>query len=274
MCAYLGQAKGIFRVPNAKCTLFENITGADYTSELVKGSFDMGVCGTPALLPAFKRTQEYSVIGTEICNYPPFYLMADMSIQKPENLRNKVIAINKLRTCPDSVIRTILSDAAVPVSSVKIATLVTPPKQIEAIRKNEIDAAVLWEPWVSYAERVFGWHIVFDCPKLMQPSNYAFLLYCRRSLIETKPELIQNCLDAYVNSTKYATDNVSELLELNYKFDYVGQEDVEQAIGRERSLWNTNPVFDEAIGETAEKELREQGVIGPDFHLNNFVAVL
>lgn len=73
----------------------------------------MGTCGTPLLMNAFERTDAYAVIGTSNSNFPPFYLIAPDSIQKVEALEGQVIAINKFRTCPDSIIRQVITNAGV-----------------------------------------------------------------------------------------------------------------------------------------------------------------
>jgi len=272
MGVFLGKAKGIFKVPGSELTLFENLTGADYTEELVKGTFDMGTCGTPPLMAALERTSEYAVIGTSNSNFPPFYLIAPDTIQNIKALEGKVIAINKFRTCPHSIIQHVLTDSGVAVDNVKLVALVTPAKFIEAITNKKIAAAMLWEPWVSYAERVFNWHIVVDCPKAIRPSNWAHLIYVRRSILEDKPDLVRNYVSAYQKSIEYAKNNIHELLSLDYPMDYVTPEDIERAVKREVPLWNTNPAFDEVIAETAERDLKNQKVISVDFSLQPFVA--
>ncbi len=272
MGVFLGQTKGIFHVPGSELTLFENLTGADYTEELVKGTFDMGTCGTPPLMAALERTDAYAVVGTSNSNFPPFYLIAPESIQGVEALDGKVIAINKFSTCPDSIIRHVLTNAGVLLGTVKIVALVTPPKFIEAIVHNEIQAAMLWEPWVSYVQRVFNWHVVVDCPKVIQPSNWAHLLYVRRSILNDRPDLVRDYISVYQKSIEYAKNNMHELLSLDYPVDYVTAEDIEKAVKREVPLWNTNTVFDKVIAETAERDLKNQKMISVAFSLQSFVV--
>jgi len=272
MGVFLGKAKGIFNVAGTELTIFENLTGADYTKELIAGRFDMGTCGTPPLMAALERTDEYAVIGTANSNSPPFYLMTPGSIQEIKALEGKVIAINQFRTCLHSVIQQVLTDAGVSLANVKFVPLVTPVKYIDAIVNNEIHAAVLWEPWVSYAERVLNWHILVDCPKVIQPSNWAHMIYTRRSLLENHPDLVRSYLSAYQKSIEYAKNNIHELLSLNYQMDFVTDEDLEKAIKREVPLWNTNPAFDNVIATTAEKDLKKQKVISASFSFQQFVA--
>jgi ABC-type nitrate/sulfonate/bicarbonate transport system substrate-binding protein len=272
MGVFLGKAKGIFNVPGTELTLFENLTGADYTEELVKGTFDMGTCGTPPLMAALERTDAYAVVGTSNSNFPPFYLIAPDSIQSAAALDGKVIAINNFRTCPDSIIRQVLTNAGVSLENVRIVALITPAKFIEAIAKKDIQAAMLWEPWVSYAERVFKWKVVVDCPKVIQPSNWAHLIYVRRSTLKDRPDLVRSYIGAYKKSIEYAKNNMHELLSLDYPMDHVNTEDLEKAIKREVPLWNTNPAFDNVIAETAEKDLKKQKVISGNFSFQPFVV--
>jgi ABC-type nitrate/sulfonate/bicarbonate transport system substrate-binding protein len=272
MGVFLGKAKGIFNVPGTELTLFENLTGADYTEELVKGTFDMGTCGTPPLMAALERTDAYAVVGTSNSNFPPFYLIAPDSIQSAAALDGKVIAINNFRTCPDSIIRQVLTNAGVSLENVRIVALVTPAKFIEAIAKKDIQAAMLWEPWVSYVERVFKWEVVVDCPKVIQPSNWAHLIYVRRSILKDRPDLVRSYIGAYKKSIEYAKNNMHELLSLDYPMDHVNTEDLEKAIKREVPLWNTNPALDNVIAETAEKDLKKQKVISGNFSFQPFVV--
>ncbi len=272
MGVFLGKAKGIFIVPGTELTLFENLTGADYTEELVKGTFDMGTCGTPPLMAALERTDAYAVVGTSNSNFPPFYLIAPDSIQSAAALDGKVIAINNFRTCPDSIIRQVLTNAGVSLENVRIVALVTPAKFIEAIAKKDIQAAMLWEPWVSYAERVFKWKVVVDCPKVIQPSNWAHLIYVRRSILKERPDIVRSYIGAYKKSIEYAKNNMHELLSLDYPMDHVNTEDLEKAIKREVPLWNTNPALDNVIAETAEKDLKKQKVISDNFSFQPFVV--
>lgn len=212
------------------------------------------------------------MIGTSNSNFPPFYLIASPSIEKVEHLRRKVIAINRLRTCPDSVLRQLLTETHVRHEEVKIVVLVEPSRFIDAIDKGDIDAAMLWEPWVSYVERVYQWRIIADCPRVIHPSNYAHLIYAKKSLLEECPTLARSYVDAYRRSIEYAKTHTRELLKLDYPMDYACPQDLEKAIQREVPLWNTNPSLDYDILSRAERELKDQGVITPEFSIQNVVV--
>lgn len=276
MPLFLGKSKGIFSVPGSDCTIFENISGADYTVELVKGRFDMGHIGTPPGMAALERTNEYRVIGTGVCNYPPFYLIANPSINCVKDLMEKTIVINKHGSCPDSVIKALLDRENLRTDDVSIVTILSTGQVLNAIEKGEIQAAVLEEPWVSLAERKYGWQVIEDCPKVLKPFNYCFLLYARRSLIEEYPLLVKGYLEAYQKSCEYAKKNIQEIVELGYNFQSENHiataQDVLNALNREAGIWNTNLELDWTIVKEAEKLLKSQGVIADKFCIEDYIV--
>lgn len=105
---FLGIARGIFGPPGVRVETTENLTGADSTEAVVAGRFDMGHLGSPPLFAALARTDEYVIVGQAIMRSPCFYVVAAPGICSVRQLRGKTVALNKLRTCPHSIIRTLL----------------------------------------------------------------------------------------------------------------------------------------------------------------------
>ena len=73
---FLGLKRGAFGPPGLRVEVTNNLTGADYTENLVLGRFDMGHMGTPPLFAALARTDEYVIVGqavmrTACCACPP-----------------------------------------------------------------------------------------------------------------------------------------------------------------------------------------------------------
>jgi ABC-type nitrate/sulfonate/bicarbonate transport system substrate-binding protein len=194
---YLGCKTGTFTLPGVQIETRDNLTGADYTQELLAGGYDMGHIGTPPLFAALTRSQEYTIIGQGLVKYPPFYVMAPATTGSLRELAGQVVSLNKLRTCPHSIIRTLLRWEGMAEDQIQLVSLVEGEAIVESIRRGDSAAAVLWEPYVSYVERVFGWKILAEGRTVMLPSNYGILVYARRSLLAAQPELVRNVLAAY-----------------------------------------------------------------------------
>jgi hypothetical protein len=121
---YLSLQTGTFKVPGVQIEARDNLTGADYTEALVAGTYDMGHIGTPPLFAALVRTQKYQIVGLGLVQYPPFYLMAPASVSSVRDLAGQVVTLNKLRTCPHSIIRTLLRWEGMEEDQVRLATVV------------------------------------------------------------------------------------------------------------------------------------------------------
>ena len=123
------------------------------------------------------------------------------------------------------------------------------------------------EPWVSYFERVLNWRIIVDCTRSIRESNYAYLIYVKKSLLNENPSLVSAYRDAYAKSIKYAKENINELMVLDYSIDNIHACDLESAINREVPLWNENTGLDDDILANAVRELKRQGILHSRIHL-------
>jgi ABC-type nitrate/sulfonate/bicarbonate transport system substrate-binding protein len=207
---YLALARGTFGPPGLVVEVSDNVTGADYTENLVAGKYDMGHIGTPPLLAALARTDEYVIVGHAVMRQACFYVIALPTVRSLRDLQGGVIALNKPRTCPHSIVRTLLREAGMTAGDVTLRTLVDGWVINEAIGRGEVTAAVNWEPYVSQAERQHGWHVIGDGRTVIDPSNYGYLLYARRSLVATEPALVAQMVRTYSEAVRYAMEHIDE----------------------------------------------------------------
>lgn len=272
---FLGIARGVFGPPDLRIETTENLTGADYTEAVVAGRFDMGHIGTPPLLAALARTDEYVIVGQAIMRSPCFYLVAAPGITSVRQLKGKTVALNKLRTCPHSIVRTLLRREGMREGDVTLATLVEGARINEAIGRGDVAAAVNWEPYVSQAERAFGWHILADGREVIDPSNYGYMLYARRRLVAEQPALVRAVVAGYAASVRYAAEHLAEAAETLYgRLPSVAPEDIDRALRRDAVSWNWDPRIDPDFLDRVLAELKAQEVIPPDFDVTRFVVRL
>jgi ABC-type nitrate/sulfonate/bicarbonate transport system substrate-binding protein len=270
---YLGLARGAFGPPDVRIEVTDNLTGADYTENLVAGRFDMGHIGSPPLFAALARTDAYAVVGQAVMPTACFYVIAPPGVRSMAELKGKVIALNKLRTCPHSIVRTALRQAGVEESEVTLRTLVEGTAINEAIARGEVAAAVNWEPYVSQAERRFGWRILADGRTVIEPANYGYLLYARRELLRRAPELVARMIHDYGAAVKYAVEHLDEAAQtLEGRIPGITREDIDSALRRDAPSWTWNTTLDRAFIDRILVELRAQAVVMPDFDVRRALA--
>lgn len=270
---YLALRRGVFGPPDVAVDVSDNVTGADYTENLVAGKYDMGHIGTPPLFAALARTDEYVVVGQAVMRQACFYVIAPAAVPSLRDLRGRVIALNKLRTCPHSIVRTLLREAGMAETDVTLRTLVDGWTINEAIGRGEVAAAVNWEPYVSQAERLYGWHVIGDGRRVIDPSNYGYFLYARRSLAVAEPGLVAEMVRAYAEAVRYAMTHVDEAaVTLHGRIPGVEPVDIERGLRRDMAGWTWDTRLDPAFLARVMTELREQDVVPADFDVARVLA--
>jgi NitT/TauT family transport system substrate-binding protein len=270
---FLGLQRKMFAPPGVHVEVTNNLTGADYTENLVARRFDMGHIGTPPLFAALARTDEYVIVGQAVMRTACFYVIAPPEVRSLRQLAGKTIALNKLRTCPHSIVRTCLAREGMTESDVVLRTLVEGAVINEAIGRGEVAAAVNWEPYISQAEREFGWHVIADGRTVIDPPNYGYLLYARRRLVEREPALVARMLANYSASVKYAMEHLDEAARtLDGTIPRILPEDVDRALRRDIEGWTWDTRLDPAFLERIVRELRAQAVVPSDFDVTGVVA--
>lgn len=270
---YLALTRGVFGPPGLTVEVSDNITGADYTENLVAGEYDMGHIGTPPLFAALARTDEYVIVGQAVMRQACFYVIAPSTVRSLRDLRGQVIALNKLRTCPHSIVRTLLREAGMTEADVTLRALVDGWVINEAIGRGEVAAAVNWEPYVSQAERRYGWHVIGDGRTVIDPSNYGYLLYARRSLVAEEPALVTRMVRAYADAVRYAMEHVDEAAATLYgRIPGIEPVDIDRGLRRDLAGWTWDTRLDPAFIERVMAEMREQTVVPADFDVERVLA--
>lgn len=268
---YVGMSAGIFAAPGVTITANDNITGADYTEEVVAGRLDMGHMGTPPLFAALNRTREIAIVGQGLVRYPPFYVLTAPSVNSISQLKGRRVAINERQTCPHSILRTLLRWHALDETDVDLVTLIDGWEMASAAGRNDLAAVVIWEPYASYLERAHGWRIVANGHDVIRPSNYAFCLWAQRGLIREAPDLLCHMLAGYSRSVAHVKAHPKSVGEYVGRFPLVSPSDVEHGIARESALWSADLAVDPVLMKHVIAELEIQGIVDKQFVLDQYL---
>jgi len=266
---YLGLQRQMFGPPELHVTARDNVNGAEYTQALLAGEFDMGHVGTPPLFAALAQTDEYVIVGQGVVRYPCFWVVAPAEVLSFRELAGKSIGLNKRQTCSHSIICTLLDREGLDESAVDLQILVDYARISETIGSGTLAAAVLCEPYVSYTERVYGWHVLIEGRRVIDPSNFGICVYARRQLVDDQPDLVARMVSDYASCVGYAMDYMDEAAQALYgKFPAFLPEDIDRAVRRDTPNWTSDTTIDEAFLSVALEELKEQSIVPPGFVLD------
>jgi len=232
-----------------------NLTGADYTEELLHGRYDIAHIGTPPLITAIAQGAPYRVLARGAYELAPFYLLTGPGPARGRSAQLRV-AVNKARTCPHSVLASILSGDGRSLSDIELITLVTPERMLAAAREGAVDAVVIWEPFASQLELELGWRVTLDASTLT-PSSYAMVLCAHQTLLAGDPARVQRVLQQARGAFARATRE--QLVELWRCFPGVQREAVDRGLQRELPRWlGFGTSLDHELMRRAVTEVRGQ----------------
>jgi hypothetical protein len=108
--------------------------------------------------------------------------------------------------------------------------------------------------------------VIADGRTVIQPSNYAFLLYARRALLDAEPTVVAGLAREYAEAVRDAiADPAAAVRTLHGKIPDVEPIDLDRGLRRDAPNWTWDLAVDGELLEAVPAELREQGVILPGF---------
>lgn len=260
-------ARGVFGKGLA-LEFHNHLTGAHYGARLKAGAFDIGQIGTPVYFPAVAAGDDYEIVTVGICNYPPFYLVADPAVRSLAALRGATVAINKRGTCAENLLLWHAHQEKVSEHDLRVLEVMAPEDSedygaafIKGAGEGGFKAGVLYEPYVTYMEGTAGWKIIGEYPRIISPSNYCLLLYVRKSWARANAETLNRLVSDYFAAVEYARGHLEDMISTVAPLPFVSGSQLLAALRREVSLWNTAPLVDHAVFQRACDELRRQGRI-------------
>jgi ABC-type nitrate/sulfonate/bicarbonate transport system substrate-binding protein len=272
---YLAHANDTMTVGEATILATDTAHGNQHTRALLDGDYDMGHIGAPPLMAALSRTRDYALVGTGLLRHPPHSMLLPAGVRELGKIRGRAIGISRRGTCSHSIVRTLLAREGMDESQVRIVELGGDLQNLEVIRRAQLAAAVLWEPYTTIAIREMEWEIFAAGASMWSPSRYCTMLYARRSLLEQAPDLVVAVLRAYASWVRAAQlDQTAAAEQVIREMPMLPAEDVRSAVAREAPAWCPDTGLDRSLIERAIGRPEVQSVLADGFQLDDVIASL
>ncbi len=146
-------------------------------------------------------------------------------------------------------------------------------KNLDSIRRAELAAAVLWEPFTTTAIRKLGWKMFAAGSSVWSPSRYCTMIYARRTLVDQMPDLVVAVLREYASWVRAAQlDQKAAAEQVIREMPMIPAEDIRRAVAREAPAWCPDTSLDRNLLERAIGELEVQSVLAHGFRLDDVIA--
>lgn len=204
-----GEEQGIFAANNVKVEFTELATGTEAIAALIGGSADFVTGADARLIQAASQDLPVVAIGIHNTGFLGSLIVDinNTTITKMEDLVGKNLGIQVGSGIHNGWLRYIdaigLSESDFNVVNLKV------PDMPSAISAGSIDAAITWQPYTSRAASEGLTKTVMTPDKIAGPAGivYPFYLLTSQSVIDQRPEAVQQFVQAWVCTQKWINDN-------------------------------------------------------------------
>lgn len=196
---YLAQEKGFFKEAGVQVEL-SVLTGlAERNSSLKSGKVDALAAPVDYFVLSAGNHLETTIVLAIDESLGGDGIVAKQSIQKFEDLRGKKVAFQ--RGLPaEFFLRALLEQHAVRIDELKTFDMET-AQAGAAFIANQVDAAVVWEPWLTKAQEQGGGHILASTKEY--PDLIVDCLAFNKSVASGAPGDVQKIVDAVLRAIDY-----------------------------------------------------------------------
>jgi NitT/TauT family transport system substrate-binding protein len=204
--------------------------GPEIMTAFAAGELDMAYVGeAPATTAVANKTA--SVVAVAQVNTEGSAIVVarkKSSIKTIKDLQGKTVAVPGYSTVQDFLLRRALKNAGMPLDAVHII-IVKPPEMISALRTDQIDAFIAWEPYPSKAATMDVGRTLAGS-KDIWAGHPCCVLVTGSQFLEKHPHKVKAVLKAHIKATEFIAQNPQESLRIGVKYTGMDEITVHQAM--------------------------------------------
>ncbi|MGB9627568.1 MAG: ABC transporter substrate-binding protein [Thermodesulfobacteriota bacterium] len=222
--------------------------GPELMSGFSAGDLDMGYVGiAPSTTAVANRTAKVIALAQVNSEGSAIVVRKEDRIQTLQDLTGKTMAIPGHSTVQDFLLRKALLKFKVPTDQVKIMVL-KPPEMIGALRTNQIDGFIAWEPFPSKAVTMGVGRVLISSSQIWK-DHPCCALVCDERFFETKRDQAKAMVRAHVKAIDFILRHREDAIQIGIK--YTGMDEASVRLSME------NVTYTPFLSVEGEKEYVE-----------------
>lgn len=217
---YIAEAKGYFKEQGLDAKFIDTIGGHRCLKKVLAGEADMGtVSDYPVMIQGFKRN-DYAIVATFVSSDNDVKLIANhrKGIKQPADLRNKKIG-TVIGSSSHYFLDRFLLFNNMSLSDVSVKH-VNPEEQPAALKRGDVDALSVWEPYAYLAKNNLQKEsIIFPAGEYYRET---FNLVIKKDFIKNNTDMVRKVLLALTKAIDFIRnqpDAAQKLLVTRLKLD-------------------------------------------------------
>jgi NitT/TauT family transport system substrate-binding protein len=207
---------GFFRKYGLDVQMVHVVGGPKAVQVLTSGSAVLAqVSGLPTIQSRLQGSDIVFLGG--ILNTLNYQFIVDKSIQKPDDLKGKAIAVSRVGSSSDFATRFALDKYGLVVGKdVSIVEIGSQPDRFAALENGKIQGVMVEVPLTLKAKKM-GFRVLADL-QMLGLEYQATGLVTTQAMIKSRPDLIRNIMKAYVEGIHYYKTHPKESIAILQKY--------------------------------------------------------
>jgi NitT/TauT family transport system substrate-binding protein len=210
--------KGFFEAEGVKVEvagIFK--AGPELMSAFAAGALDMGYVGVaPATTAVANKTAKVVVLAQVNTEGSALVVKKDGKIQTVSELVGKIAVVPGHSTVQDFLFRKALLKFKIQPDQVKIMVL-KPPEMIGALRTDQIDAFIAWEPYPAKAMTSEVGRVIASSRDIWK-DHPCCVLAADEKFLESQPEKAKSMVRGHVKAIEFIRQHREEAIKIGIKY--------------------------------------------------------
>jgi NitT/TauT family transport system substrate-binding protein len=214
-------------------------SGPEIMSAFSAGSLDMAYVGeAPTVTAVANGTANVAILAQVNTEGSAIVVGKNSLVRTISDLKGKQVAIPGYSTVQDLLLRKALAESGLDPKQVKII-VIKPPEMIGALRTNQIDAFISWEPYPAQAVCMGIGKMLVSSAQIWK-DHPCCVLIADKQFAQANDEKMKRMLEAHRKAVDFIRDKPAEAVRIAIKYTGMDELTAKRAIGNVKYVSSLN----------------------------------
>ena len=204
---FVADSQGKFQENGINTKLVQFNNGGDLMTAMASGDVDIGYVGITPVLSSISKGVPVKVISAAQTEGSGIVVSSDSGINDVSDLEGKKIATPGEASIQHMLLNYYLKENGMDIKDLKVSVMKVPSMNV-ALKSNQIDGMITFEPYVSIAEKN-GAKVLAGSQDIL-PDHPCCVVVASDKYIEAHPNETAKIVEIHENATNFINENTDE----------------------------------------------------------------